>query len=108
MKIKTFILVFCETWISKITYNGRWLRETILIGEEEGIFILQRSHAVGVRNHQWKHIFTCSSLNLTASETHLFPLAVGVREPPVMVSFSIVVPLHQSPLKKDGFHCQVS
>jgi hypothetical protein len=104
MKIKTFILVFCETWISKITYNGRWLQETILIGGGRGIFILQRSHAVG-RTHQRKHIFTDSFFNLTASENHLFLRAVGIREPPVMVSFSLAVLLHQPPLEKDGFHC---
>jgi hypothetical protein len=31
-------LVFCKIWTSKITSNGRWLRDTVLLGEEEVVF----------------------------------------------------------------------
>jgi hypothetical protein len=45
------------------------------------VFITHSSLAVGLKNRQWKHISASGSLNTTASV--LFPLAVGVTEPPV-------------------------
>jgi hypothetical protein len=64
------------------------------LGRKKG-FLYYNVHMRSVRIHQRKHIFTGSSLNLTVSGNHLFTLVVGVREPPVMVSFSLAVSLHQ-------------
>jgi hypothetical protein len=40
-------LVFYEIWIFKIVSNGSWLRATVPIGKDEGVFIQQRSLEVG-------------------------------------------------------------
>jgi hypothetical protein len=32
-----YSLVFCKIWISKIAYNERWTRETVLYKEEKGV-----------------------------------------------------------------------
>lgn len=45
----------------------------------------------GLTNRQWKHIFTDSSLNTTTNGKGLFPLAVGIKEPPVKITFPLVV-----------------
>jgi hypothetical protein len=98
------LLVFCEIWTSKITSNGSWLRATITIKENEGVFIQQRSQTVGLSNRQWKHISTSSFLNTIASGNHPIPLAIDVREPPVETRLSLVVPLHQPLVEMYGFH----
>jgi hypothetical protein len=52
------------------------------VGEDEWVFILPRSLTAGLRNPQWKPISTSGSLNTTDSVNRVFPLAVGVTEPP--------------------------
>jgi hypothetical protein len=48
----------------------------------------------GIYNTQ----FTGGYLNTTASGNKIFPLAVGVTEPPVEIRFSLAVMLHQPPV----------
>jgi hypothetical protein len=38
-----------------------------------------------LENRQWKHISTDGYRNTTASENRIFPLAVGVTEPPLKI-----------------------
>ena len=54
---------------------------------EDGYFITDSSLAVGLKNRQWKPISTGGYLNTTASGNRVFPLAVGVTEPPVETYF---------------------
>jgi hypothetical protein len=98
MKTKTSPLVFCEIWTSKIASNGSWLRATAPVGGGRVVFITHSSLAVGLKNRQWKHISTGGYLNTTASGNRIFPLAVGVTEPPVEIRFSLAVLLHQPPV----------
>jgi hypothetical protein len=62
------------------------------------VFITHSSLAVGLKTHQWKPISTGGYLNTTASGNRIFPLAVGVTEPPVEIRFSLAVLLHQPPV----------
>jgi hypothetical protein len=39
----------------------------------------------GLKKCQWKPILACDSLNTAASGDGVFPLAVGVIEPPVII-----------------------
>jgi hypothetical protein len=59
----------------------------LLSGEDEGVFILSRSLTIVLRNCQWNTISTGGSLNTTANENKVFPLAVGVTHPPVKIRF---------------------
>jgi hypothetical protein len=68
------------------------------------VFITDSSLAVGLKNRQWKHISTGSYLNTTASGNRIFPLAVGVTEPPVETRFSLAVVLHQPPVEISYLH----
>jgi hypothetical protein len=56
------------------------------------VFILLRSLAFGLRNRQWKHISTGSSLNTTNNENRV---AVGVTEPLVEIRLSMVTVLRE-------------
>jgi hypothetical protein len=56
------------------------------------VFITHSSLAVGLNNRQWKPISTGGYLNTTASGNRIFPLAVGVTEPPMEIIFSLAVP----------------
>jgi hypothetical protein len=62
------------------------------------VFITHSSLAVGLKNRQWKPISTSGYLNTTANGNRIFPLAVGVTEPPVEIRFSLAVLLHQPPV----------
>jgi len=55
----------------------------LLSGGGRVVFITDSSLAVGLKNRQWKPISTSGYLNTTASGNRMFPLAVGVTEPPV-------------------------
>jgi hypothetical protein len=48
------------------------------VGGRRGVFITHSSLAVGLKNRQWKPIFTGGYLNTTASG-RIFPLAVVLR-----------------------------
>jgi hypothetical protein len=80
------------------------LRAISPVGEDEGVFILQRSLAFGLTNPHWKPISTGSSLNTNASGNYPFPLIVGVMEAPMKMILSLAVPLHQPPVEMDDFH----
>jgi hypothetical protein len=49
------------------------------VGGRRGVFITDRSLAVGFKNRQWKPISTGGYLNTTASGNRMFPLAVKLR-----------------------------
>jgi hypothetical protein len=67
------------------------------------VFITHSSLAVGLKNRKWKPISTGGYLNTTASGNRIFPLAVGVIEPPVEIRFSLEVVLREPPVEI-GFH----
>jgi hypothetical protein len=59
MKTKTSPLYFCEIWTSKIASNGSWLRAYSSLSEgRRGVFITDSSLTVGLKNRQWKPIFS--------------------------------------------------
>jgi hypothetical protein len=57
-------LVFCKIWTSKIASNGRWLRDTVLLGEEEVVFTPREITGCG------NETFTQTAVG--SSETALF------------------------------------
>jgi len=67
MKIKTTLLVFFQILTSKIVSNGRWLLDTVLLGKEEGVFIVGKAQAAVKDNRLWK----------------LLPQAVVLTKPPM-------------------------
>jgi hypothetical protein len=79
----------------------------LLSREDGGVFILQWSHVVGLRNRHWKPISTSGFLNTITSGNKPFPLAIGVMEPPMKPILSLAVPLNQPLVDMYGFHWQL-
>jgi hypothetical protein len=87
MKTKTSPLYFMKSGPPKSPPMEVGCEVQLLSGGGRVIFITDSSLAVCLKNRQWKPFSTGGSLNTTVSGNRVFPLAVGVTEPPVETRF---------------------